>query len=228
MIGRLRGLYAITPDPWSLWGSASGEDDRGERSWLDGVARAMEGGARLVQYRDKSPEPDMRRRRAGALLDLCRSAGVPLIVNDDLELALALGADGVHLGREDGDAAAARARLGPGAILGVSCYDRLELAIAAERAGASYAAFGSFFPSKVKPGAVRPEPDLLTRARERMKIPLVAIGGITTQNAASLIAAGADMLAVVTGLFQAPDIAAAARDYAQLFAAGDRPMEPDQ
>jgi thiamine-phosphate pyrophosphorylase len=115
--------------------------------------------------------------------------------------------------------------MGPAAIVGISCYDSLELAQAAERAGASYVAFGSFFPSRVKPDAVRPHPGLLTQARERLSIPLVAIGGITPENAASLIAAGADMLAVVTGLFAATDIAAAARSYAQLFPADDRPME---
>jgi thiamine-phosphate pyrophosphorylase len=116
-------------------------------------------------------------------------------------------------------------RLGLQAIVGVSCYDRLDLALAAERAGASYAAFGSFFASSVKPHAACPSPELLTGARERLNIPLVAIGGLTPENAASLIAAGADMLAVVTGLFAAPDIAAAARSFAQLFSAGDRPME---
>ncbi len=224
MKDRLHGLYAVTPDPWTE--SGTGQDpDAIDCRLLDQVAQAIAGGARLVQYRDKTPDTHARRRRASALTDLCRSARVPLIVNDDLELAAAVCAAGVHLGRDDGDCAGARARLGPDAIVGVSCYDRLELALAAERAGASYAAFGSFFLSSVKPGAVRPGAELLTRARERLHIPLVAIGGITPQNAASLIAAGADMLAVVTGLFAAADIAAAARSYAQLFSAGDRPME---
>lgn len=220
MTARLTGLYAITPDL-----ADAPATDASVRTLSDRVAQAIAGGARAVQYRDKTPDPGVRRQRAAALAALCRAAEVPLIVNDDLELALAVGADGVHLGRDDGDPAAARDRLGPAAIVGVSCYDRLDLALTAERAGASYVAFGSFFPSAVKPGAVRPAPPLLTRARERLRIPLVAIGGITPQNAASLIAAGADMLAVVTGLFSAPDIAAAARDYAQRFAAGDRPTE---
>ncbi len=222
MIGRLRGLYAVTPDPWSGAGACPSAADA---QLLCQMAQAIAGGARLAQYRDKTPDPEIRRRRAAALVDLCRGAGVPLIVNDDLDLAAAVGAAGVHLGRGDGDCAAARARLGPDAVVGVSCYDSLELALTAERAGASYAAFGSFFASSVKPGAVRPQTGLLTRARERLHIPLVAIGGITPQNAASLIAAGADLLAVVTGLFAAPDIAAAARSYTELFAAGDRPME---
>jgi thiamine-phosphate pyrophosphorylase len=227
MSDRLRGLYAVTPDPWAESGTRP-DPAPTDRRLLDQVAQAIAGGARLVQYRDKTPDPQIRRRRATALTNLCRSAGVPLIVNDDLNLAAVVGAAGVHLGLDDGDCATARARLGADAIVGVSCYDRLELALVAERAGASYVAFGSFFPSSVKPGAVRPPVELLIRARERLHIPSVAIGGITPQNAASLIAAGADMLAVVTGLFAATDIAAAARSYAQLFPAGDRPMESNK
>jgi thiamine-phosphate pyrophosphorylase len=224
MKARLQGLYAVTPDPWAGLGAGKDPVDS-DRRLLYQVSQAIGGGARLVQYRDKTPDPQTRHRRAAALVDLCRPAGVPLIVNDDLELAAAVHAAGVHLGSDDGDCATARWRLGADAIVGISCYDRLELALAAERAGASYVAFGSFFHSSVKPGAVRPQVELLTRARERLHIPSVAIGGITPQNAASLIAAGADMLAVVTGLFAAADVAAAARSYAQLFPAGDRPME---
>ncbi len=132
-----------------------------------------------------------------------------------------IGADGVHLGRDDGDPIAARRRLGADAIIGVSCYDDLALAQAAERAGASYVAFGSFFPSATKPHAVRASVELLSAARDSLRIPAVAIGGITPQNGELLIAAGARMLAVVTGVFAQPDLAAAARAYASLFVDGD-------
>lgn len=202
----LRGLYAITPDaplPTS--------------TLVEQVGAAIAGGARVIQYRDKTHGRDERCQRAAALLTICRASGVPLIINDDLELAVELGADGVHLGRDDPDPRAARERLGETAIIGVSCYDQLALAEAAEAAGAGYVAFGSFFPSTTKPKAVRPDPGLLTEARRRVALPLVAIGGITPHNGGSLIAAGADMLAVVTGVFAQPDITAAARAYTNLF-----------
>ena len=215
----LRGLYAITPD---LPPAAPARDDQ---RLIEAVALAIGGGARLVQYRAKGLTPGRRRTQAAALVELCAAAAVPLIINDDVELALAVGAAGVHLGRDDGDPAAARARLGADALIGVSCYDSLGLALAAAAAGADYCAFGSFFPSTVKPAAVRPAPDLLTRARARLTVPLVAIGGITPQNGGLLIAAGADLLAVITGVFAAPDIAAAARAYSQLFEPGARPTE---
>ncbi|QGU33900.1 thiamine phosphate synthase [Thermochromatium tepidum] len=207
---QLRGLYAITPDaPLPL------------ATLVDQVGAAIAGGARLIQYRDKTHPPDERHRYATALLACCRAAGVPLIINDDLELAAVLGADGVHLGRDDPDPRLARKRLGESAIIGVSCYDQLALAEAAQAAGASYVAFGSFFPSPTKPNAVRPAPDLLTAARGRVALPLVAIGGITPHNGRSLITAGADMLAVVTGVFAQPDITAAACAYTNLFSEGD-------
>lgn len=207
----LRGLYAITPDQPP---AAPPERDR---DLVGQVALAIAGGARLVQYRVKGMDPQRRHTQAAALVTLCRQAAVPLIINDEMELALAVGAAGIHLGQGDGDPAIARTLLGPDAIIGVSCYDSLELAQAAVRAGADYCAFGSFFPSTVKPAAVRPPIDLLTRARGQLGVPLVAIGGITPQNGGLLIAAGADMLAVITGVFAAPDIAAAARAYSQLF-----------
>ena len=202
----LQGLYAITPDaPLPI------------ATLVDQVDAAIAGGARVIQYRDKTHPPDERRRRAAALLARCRAAGVPLIVNDELDLAVELGADGVHLGRDDPDPRAARERLGETAIIGVSCYDQLALAETAAAAGTSYVAFGSFFPSTTKPKAVRPDPSLLTEARRRVALPLVAIGGITPHNGGFLIAAGADMLAVVTGVFAQPDITAAARAYNNLF-----------
>jgi thiamine-phosphate pyrophosphorylase len=181
------------------------------------VAAAISGGARLVQYRDKSTDAAKRRAEAAALLALCQSHGVPLIINDDVELAVAIGADGVHLGRDDPEVEAARRRLGPGPLVGVSCYDRFELALAARAAGADYIAFGSFFPSTTKPGAVRASDALLGRARRELGLPVVAIGGITPENGAALIAAGADMLAVIHAVFGAADVRAAASALARLF-----------
>lgn len=206
----LDGLYLITPD------TAAPHDALAEQ-----VARAISGGARLVQYRNKGAGRQLRRDQAIALLGVCRAAGVPLVINDDVVLAAEIGADGVHLGRDDGDPVAARRRLGADAIIGVSCYDDMDLAQAAERAGASYVAFGSFFPSATKPHAVRASLGLLSTARDSLRIPAVAIGGITPQNGGLLIAAGARMLAVVTGVFAQPDLAAAARAYASLFVDGD-------
>lgn len=210
MTGRIGGLYAITP-----------ESPPPGHSMISAAAEAIRGGARLIQFRVKGGDEEKRRDSAAALLALCRMAGVPLIINDDLELAQRIGADGVHLGRHDGDPREARGRLGPDAIVGVSCYGEMELAVEAERSGATYVAFGSFFPSPTKPGAVRPPLGLLTRARRQLRLPLVAIGGITPENAGSLIAAGAHALAVVSGLFETPDIAATARAYACLFPTED-------
>lgn len=199
------GLYAITGEA-----SSPGE-------LVDRVARAICGGAVLVQYRDKSGDAARRQREAAALLELCRSGNVPLIVNDDLALARLIGADGVHLGKDDAPLTEARATLGREAIIGVSCYDSLDRALLARDAGADYVAFGSFFPSPTKPTAVRASPDLLRAARSRIDLPIVAIGGITPENGARLIEAGADLLAVVHGVFGMPDPEAAARRYAALF-----------
>lgn len=204
---RLRGLYAITPD------AADGA------ALLAPVAAAIDGGARLVQYRAKGIDRRDRLAAAAALLALCRGRGVPLVVNDDVELALALGADGVHLGRDDGDPRAARERL-PGAIIGVSCYDDPERAVAAERAGADYVGIGSVFASTTKPLAAKAGLAALAQARRRTRLPIAAIGGITASNAADAVRAGADMLAVISALFGAPDVAAAAR-------ALSRPFDPE-
>jgi thiamine-phosphate pyrophosphorylase len=201
---KLKGLYAVTPD---LADTAA---------LLRRTEQALEGGAMLVQYRNKSAAA-LRHEQAAALLDLCRRHGVPLIINDDLSLALDIGADGAHLGREDGDLAAGRAALGPERILGVSCYDELERAREAKRIGADYIAFGSFFASPTKPAAVRAPLGLLAEARAELGLPLCAIGGITLQNAPQLIAAGADLLAVITDLFESPDIRARATAYTRLF-----------
>jgi thiamine-phosphate pyrophosphorylase len=190
------------------------------------VAEALAGGARVVQYRNKGTDPAPRREEAGVLLALCRAAGALLIVNDDPELAAAVGADGVHLGREDADPREARRRLGDRAVIGVSCYNRIERARDAQALGADYAAFGRFFPSRTKPGAVQAYPQLLRRARRELVVPLVAIGGITPENGRPLITAGAHMLAVVEGVFGADDVRAAARAITELFASEPPVGEP--
>jgi thiamine-phosphate pyrophosphorylase len=205
-VSRLSGLYAITPEAPAATPPLAVQ-----------VEQAIAGGARLIQYRDKSGTPQKRLREATDLLAVCRANRVPLIVNDDLDLAERIGADGVHLGREDAPPPEARRRLGPGAVIGVSCYDQLERAVAAQATGADYAAFGRFFPSATKPLAVQATPDLLRRARRRLTLPLVAIGGITPENGAALISAGADMLAAVDAIFGQPDIRTAAAAIARLF-----------
>ena len=202
----MRGLYAVTPD----------DPDTGRL--VAAVSDALTGGARLVQYRNKTAPEALRLEQARALQALCRSRGAVLIVNDHLELALEVGADGVHLGGEDGSCVAARKRLGASKLIGISCYDRIALAREAEREGADYVAFGSFFPSRVKPGAVRPPLELLTQAERELGVPVVAIGGITSANAGDLIQAGADAVAVISAVFDAPDAAAAARQFGALFA----------
>lgn len=207
MNARIAGLYAITPD-------LADTDDLLRR-----VHAALRGGARVLQYRNKTAAPALRLAQAQALQALCAEFGVPLIVNDHLDLAIAVGAAGVHLGSDDGNLAEARAQLGPGRLVGASCYDRIELAQAAIAAGADHIAFGSFFASGVKPDAVRPPIDLITRARQRFGVPVVAIGGITPANAPQLIAAGVDAVAVISALFAAPDIEHAAREFRSLFAA---------
>jgi thiamine-phosphate pyrophosphorylase len=194
------GLYALT-DP----------DLLPEAVLAERVAAAVRGGARIVQYRDKSADADARQRRGRAVLAACRTHGALCIINDDAELATALGADGVHLGRDDGDVAAARAVVGPDRLIGVSCYDQLELADAAVAAGADYVAFGSVWPSGTKPDAVRAPLALLSRAARRLPVPVVAIGGITRDNAAATIAAGAHCIAVIRDLFAGPDPCAAAQ-----------------
>jgi thiamine-phosphate pyrophosphorylase len=203
---KLQGLYAITAG-----------DTATSLGLTEQVARAIAGGARIIQYRDKSDDPIRRLAEAEALSRLCRERGLPLIINDDIALAALVGAAGVHLGRDDTTLAEARERLGMEAIIGVSCYNRFELAQSAIAAGADYVAFGAFFASPTKPEATPADIDLLIRARRELGRPVVAIGGITPENGRALVAAGADMLAVISGVFGAPDINAAARRYADLF-----------
>ena len=191
---KLRGLYAITPEATDV---------------LSLVEKALSGGPALLQYRRKKRDA----AEAKAVVALGRRYRVPVIVNDDVELALELDADGAHLGRDDGDLAQARARLGK-KILGVSCYNDPLLAKAAVAAGADYVAFGSVYPSPTKPHAVRAP---LSLFREPVGVPLCAIGGITLQNAPAVITAGADLLAVITDLFESPDVARRAGQYRELF-----------
>jgi thiamine-phosphate pyrophosphorylase len=202
------GLYVITDGP---------------RPDLLAVTRlALEGGAQVVQYRDKTSDPVRRHEEALALKVLCAQFGVPMIVNDEVALARAVGADGVHLGEDDGDIAAARAALGAQAIIGVSCYDSIDRARTMAAAGADYVAFGAFFPSPTKPDAGRAPPELL-RQSAALGVPRVAIGGITPDNGGDLIDAGADYLAVISAVFGANDVRAAARRFADLFP----PSTPD-
>lgn len=199
------GLYAITP-----------QLHPDLPRLLRGLCAALEGGAAVVQFRDKSGDAAWRLQAAGEARALCHAAGVPLIINDDLALAQACGADGVHIGHEDGEVAALREAAGPKLLLGVSCYNRLDRAERAAAAGADYLAFGSLYPSGTKPGAVACPPELLTQAR-RFDRPLVAIGGITPENGAPVIRAGADFLAVIDGVFGAKDIRQAAGRFAALW-----------
>jgi thiamine-phosphate pyrophosphorylase len=201
-----RGLYAIT-DAKLL----------SPEHLVQAVAQAIQGGSVMIQYRDKGEDASRRLWEAQDLYNLCRPLGVPLIINDDVELAAQVMADGVHLGRDDGDIAIARSVLGEQAIIGVSCYDELERAIAAEAAGADYVAFGSFNPSTVKPNAPRATVELLHQAKQRLRIPVVAIGGINSDNGAPLVAAGADMLAVINAVFGQADVTTAASQIAKLY-----------
>ncbi|MFZ5560365.1 MAG: thiamine phosphate synthase [Pseudomonadota bacterium] len=200
----LRGLYAIT-DATLLAGRL-----------LLAVEAALQGGATIVQYRDKSGDRICRHAEATALLELCRRYDIPLLINDDVELAAAIGADGVHLGRSDAALASARRRLGPDAIIGATCHGSLEFAGEAAAQGANYVAFGAVYPSATKPGAARAPLEILQQAR-RFGLSVVAIGGISPDNAAPVIAAGADCIAVISDLWQARDIAARARAFATLF-----------
>ncbi len=199
-----RGLYLLTPD----------EPDTGRL--LARLAPVLATGPALVQYRNKQADASLRRSQAAAVLAACRAAGVPMLVNDDWRLAAELGAAGAHIGEHDGDLVEARAALGDAAILGASCYDDLGRARAAASAGASYVAFGAFFPSGTKPAARRAHPGLL-RDSAGLGVPRVAIGGLTPDNAAPIVAAGAELLAVIGAVFDAPDPVAAARAFRRLF-----------
>lgn len=206
---KLRGLYAITDSTLLADGRL-----------LPYAEAALAGGARLLQYRDKSEDDRRRLREAEALLGLCERYGAQLIINDDAELAARLGA-GLHLGQEDGSLSAARALLGPRAIIGATCHARLDLAEQAVAQGASYVAFGRFFDSNTKPGAPAATPAMLEQARQRFSLPIVVIGGVTLANAPDLIARGASLVAVVHALFAAEsahEVERRARAFTELFA----------
>jgi thiamine-phosphate pyrophosphorylase len=200
------GLYAITDASLIAPGTLN-----------DVVAKAIQGGAAVIQYRDKGRDYARRLAEAQALQALCAENAVCFLINDDVDLALEVGADGVHVGTEDTGLAKARRYLGATAIIGVSCYNRLELALQAQKDGVDYVAFGRFFPSQTKPGNILASEDLLREARVKLTVPIVAIGGITPENGAVLLAAGADLLAVIHGVFGDADPEAAARRYLGLF-----------
>lgn len=204
----IRGLYAITPDELAF------------PELRSRLSAALQGGARVVQYRRKQRAEDVALREATELLGLCRQHGAIFLVNDSPALAARIGADGVHVGREDGSPEGARAIVGVGSIVGVSAYNDFARARSLSQQGADYVAFGSFHPSTVKPNAVRASPDLLVRAKaEGLGCPVVAIGGITVDNAPDLIEAGADAIAVISALFDAPDVGRRAEAFARLFGA---------
>lgn len=196
------GLYAIADTSWV-----------GAEHILEAVSGAIAGGAVIIQLRDKHAAVTDNPELLDALLQQCRSHAVPFILNDDAELAARIGADGVHTGREDGDPAAIRSMMGSEAIVGVSCHNDVPSAEAAVSAGADYVAFGRFFDSQTKPGAIAAELDTLRRARNTLDVPIVAIGGITPDNGTPLLEAGADLLAVIAGIFAQPDTRKAAAAY---------------
>ncbi len=202
----LRGLYAITDHQLIP-----------ADQFVEIVEQAILGGAKVIQYRNKTENYALRVKQAQALRALCNCYQIPLIINDDLALMQTVKADGIHLGKKDASVITAREMLGNEVIIGISCYNQLTMAQQALNHGASYIAFGSFFPSPTKPQAVSASVELLTTARPTLDCPIVAIGGITPDNGAQLIAAGADSLAVIHGIFGQSDIVAAARRYAQLW-----------
>lgn len=202
--GYRRGLYAITPSI-----GADGEQ------WLRKIDQALDGGIVMLQIRDKTAEPDFLEHYAGRAVELCAAAGVPCLINDDPALARRLRAQGVHVGQEDVGVREAARRLSAEAIIGASCYNSVVLGQQAAYAGASYLAFGAFFPSPTKPKAPVASRRLIQPAKV-FGLPVVAIGGITLDTAPELIDAGVDLLAVISDLFGADDIRARARAYARL------------
>ncbi|SFA79060.1 thiamine-phosphate pyrophosphorylase [Collimonas sp. OK607] len=202
----MKGLYIVTPD----W------DDT--EKLLRVTEQALQGGAALLQYRHKTADAALRKQQAEALLSLCRRYQRPFIINDYVDLCLELDADGIHVGGTDASVAEVRAMVGADKIVGASCYGDLELAHAAYRAGASYVAFGGFYPSRVKKYPVTTAPDIVTRAKAEIAVPNVVIGGMTQENAVPLIAAGADMVAAISSVYLADDPTAAARSFVALFA----------
>lgn len=201
----ISGLYAITPD------------ESNTDVLLTKVEAVLQSGASVLQYRNKRANHKLQTQQARAILPLCRHYNVPLIINDSIELCLTLDADGVHLGADDGSLQDARARLGTKKIMGVSCYNRFDLAVTAEQAGADYVAFGACFASSTKPNAPVAALDLFKRAHDQLSIPSVAIGGITLENAPLAIAAGAYSIAVINAIFNADDVKLTTQQFTKLF-----------
>lgn len=201
----MKGLYLVTPD----W------DDT--RQMLETTELALRGGAALVQYRHKTADAELRREQAECLQDLCRSYGKLFIINDHIDLCVALDADGIHVGGTDETIAKVRAAVGPGKIVGASCYGSLDLARSAWRDGASYVAFGGFYPSRVKKYEVTTQPAIIAQANSEIPLPNVVIGGMTPANAAPLVTWGADMVAAISSVYMAADPQAAAKAFAELF-----------
>jgi thiamine-phosphate pyrophosphorylase len=202
---KIYGLYAITPD------------EQDTDILLCKVEEALQGGVRMLQYRNKLASHTLKVQQASTLLPLCRQYNVPIIINDSVKLCLELDADGVHLGADDGNLTEARTRLGINKILGASCYNRYDLALSAQNSGADYVAFGACFASSTKPNAPVAALDLFTRAKAELNIPAVAIGGITLDNAPLVIAAGASSTAVISAIFNADNIKIKTQQFSQLF-----------
>jgi thiamine-phosphate pyrophosphorylase len=201
----IKGLYAITPDMADL------------NTLVHKTQLAIEGGAFMVQYRSKKQDHAVKMQQCAAILRLCREYGVPCIVNDDVEMCRILEADGVHLGENDDNIAEVRRILGEDAIIGSSCYDQLDRAKQAQKEGATYVAFGAVFPTPTKPNAPRATLELLREAKREIHIPIVAIGGITVNNAHDVIEAGVDAIAVITSLFEAKTIKETAETFLKMF-----------
>jgi len=201
----IKGLYAITPDSADL------------NTLIQKTQWAIEGGAFMVQYRSKILNRDVKMQQCAAILRLCREYEIPCIVNDDVDMCRILEADGVHLGEKDDNIAEVRHILGENAIIGSSCYDQLDRAKSAQKEGASYVAFGAMFPTSTKPNAPRATLALLKEAKREIQIPIVAIGGITVNNAHDVIKTGIDAIAVITSLYEAKNIKETAETFAKMF-----------
>ncbi len=201
----MKGLYLVTPD----W-------DDTERL-LSVTEQALQGGATVLQYRHKTASDALRKEQAQALLTLCRRLNLPLVINDHVELCEAIDADGLHVGGTDASVAQVRARLGKDKIVGASCYGDLQLARDAKAAGASYVAFGGFYPSRVKKYAVTTAPDIIARAISEMDIPVCVIGGMTADNSKPLVAQGAHLVAAISSVYSADDPRSVASEFANLF-----------
>lgn len=204
----MKGLYLVTPD----WDNT--------QQLLEISELALRGGAALLQYRHKTADAALRREQAECLQALCRTYAVPFVINDHLDLCIALDADGIHVGGTDMSVAEVRSKVGPQKIVGASCYGSMDLARAAHRAGASYVAFGGFYPSRVKKYEVSTQPSIVAESKAEIALPVVVIGGMTRDNAVPLVAQGADMVAAISSVYQAGNPQSAARGFADLFISG--------